>query len=176
MTSEQVGDLGLGKVLEAMCNKDDDVIVLKVLQVLGHVRRSGYMSDYEQVMCLSYCANRFADTNNYHFFDEFVQYMPDISINDVNNPFTPKCKTHYFASKQHEHILNDIQSSCNHIDVDSIKQWFREYLVSNNINNYAQILPLINNIKDSGDSVDDSVFKSLCTNYHIPFVMKTGSL
>lgn len=173
MTTLQGGDLGLGKTLKVMCDKNDDKMVLRVLQLLGYVRKGGYMSVAEQVHSLSYCANRFAENNNKEFFHEFVEHMPDITMSDRGNPFSYLSRSYYFACKHADNFLNNLQTKCMMIDTDDLREWFTDYLISKRISNHSQLNQLYDSALALKDCTNDD-FKVICNNYTIIPLMKTG--
>lgn len=166
-----LGDLGLIKVLQAMCDKNDHVIVLKVLQTLSSIRRAGYMTIEELVSCLCYCSNIFADKDNYTFFEEFAEYMPDITAFAL---FSNKSKVCYFAAKHRTTILNNLQDVCTNLDIDELQSWFQSYLIERKICKASQLEPLLKEMRQGGESVSNDNFQSMCTKYTVPFIMKSG--
>lgn len=175
MATYKVGDLGLGDVLEAMCNNDDHVIVLKILQTLSTVRRAGYMTIEELVGCLSYCCNCFASNGNYAFFEEFVLYMPDITSVNATSPFSVQSKSYYFSAKNGNAILNNLQDICTNLDVDELKPWFRDYLIQKGLYLISQLEPLLRIARKRETDLSNKEFQVICQTYNIPIVMRTGT-
>jgi hypothetical protein len=171
---QDLGNLGLGKVLEVMCDNNDHSIVLKVLQTLSTIRRAGYMTIEELVCCLTYCCDRFAAINNLEFFDEFAEYMPDITRQNIQNPFSLRSKAHYFSAKNGNVILNNLQDICTNLDVDELKSWFRIYLVDKKIYLDDQLKPLLDTARMKGPELSNDYFKTICTKYTVPIIMRAG--
>lgn len=166
--------LNLLTVLQTMCGNDDHKTVLSVLQVLGHVRRGGYMSIEEQVSCLSYCADTFAKSGNKDFFKEFVQYMPDITTSDIENPFSVESRSYYFAARDSETILNNIKLYCPDIDVDSMSTWFYDFLTKRKIYQKKSLEPLVKSLQAQGNKVSNDYLKRVCEGYTLPIAIRTG--
>ena len=167
--------VSLGDVLEAMCDRNDHETVLTVMQILGFIRKSGYMTLLEQVNCLSYCANRFAENGNTDFFKEFIDYMPDITFNSLVNPFNTGSKCHYYAAKYSDEMLYHLQSTCTALDISSLKEWFMEYLIQKHIHQDVHVTPLLEKAEKLGQKLSTEAFRNMCTEYIVPMQMKTGN-
>jgi hypothetical protein len=169
-------DLELTRVLARICDNNDHIVALKILQVLGPVRRGGYMTVEDQVMCLSYCANRFAESNNIHFFREFVQYMPNISNKSINNPFNSRCKTFYFVIKHGDQILKTLSVLYENLDISAIKTWFEEYMLMHNIQKHQQVDSLLTYLEKHKEDLKNDTFQSVCEAYiPPPITMRSGN-
>lgn len=168
-------DLMLGDVLEHMCDRNDHLTVLHVLQLLGKVHRAGYLTIDELVKCLMFTGNSFAEHGNGDFFREYVQYMPDINhITETAGHFTPLCKSYFFAYKHAEDMLNQLQTECMHIDTQELIDWFRHFIISKRINNDWQLHPLFDRAREHREITNEQ-FKDLCHDYVVPLAIKTGS-
>lgn len=165
--------MSLYDLLECMCDHNDHDTVLQALQVLGKSHRAGYLTTGEFVKCLIYCGNRFAEQGNGDFFEEYVQYMPDINRIHNTGQFTPLCKSYYFAYKHAENTLNSLQTECLLIDIKELINWFRHFIVSKKINDCYQLRPLIESARAHRNIRNDD-FKQLCEGYTVPIIMKTG--
>lgn len=165
----------LADILTQMCNDDDYDMVLTVLQLLSKIRRGGYMTLTDHVSCLIYCANRFADNENGNFFQEFVQYMPDINRITNNNGsfFSVKCKTYYYAYKHTERLLYKLQNHCTMLDVLTLDSFFKQFLLKNNITCDWQLDPLFKSVGAIPDLNNDGL-QSLCDTYTVPIRMVSG--
>ena len=157
MEINNANDLGLSKILETMTKNNDYVIVLKVLQTLSAVRRAGYIGTKELVGYLSFCCDAFAINDNYEFFDEFVECMPDITSYDNSNPFSIRSRCHYFAAKNSNDILNNLKDICTDLTVDELKTWFRDYIVNKVIYTQDHIRPLLDQLMEKSYLILNSI-------------------
>lgn len=169
------GDLLLGSMLEHMCDRNDHETVLHVLQALSKVRRAGYLTIKELVMCLTYCGNRFAEKGNGEFFKEYIKFMPDINkIGDTMGCFSPLCKSYYYAHKNAEHELDKLQTTCLLLDTCELLEWFQQFIIKNRINCTFQLGPLFSRAIERGDTLTNDVFKQFAEGYRVPVEMKSG--
>lgn len=157
-----------------MCDRDDHETVLLVLQTLGKIRRSGYMTLDEQVACLSYCTNRFADNGNTAYFKEFVEYMPDITASNIFNPFNAKSKCYYYAARYSKEVLESLKPDCVNLDTEELHPWFYQYMIDKRIHQHAHIDPLVQRARNIGAALSTEIFRSICESYTVPIVLKSG--
>lgn len=160
-------------LLTDICTNNDHSMALTVLQFLGKIRRGGYMSLMDYTYCLIYCANKFADNDNGNFFQEFVQYMPD--INRITGPgnmfFSVKCKAYYYTYKHTERLLYKLKNQCNRLDILTLDSFLKHFLINNHITDDWQLIPLF---QSTSNELNNDGLKVLCNNYRVPIKMVSG--
>ena len=164
----------LVNVLKIMCQNNDHETVLSVLQVLGKVRRGGYMSIKEQVYCLSYCANSFADQDNMGFFREFEQYMPDIRQDDNENPFSVQSKCYYFLSSKTSKYVTRITELYPNITKDEVTEYLKAVILNNKIYTSKQLDAFVTPLLLERQEMSADELKKVCSQYRKPIVVRAG--
>lgn len=160
--------LNMYDLFTSICDNNDHILALEVLQVIGRIRRSGYITIQEQLACLSYSANTFAERANLDFFKEFIMYIPNITIDNNLNPFSRLSRSYYFALTKCNEILLQY---CPNVYVEC-NMWFRDFVISRCIYKKESIHQLLTDANESNVSAES--FKELCNNYIFPVVMRTG--
>lgn len=149
----------------SICDNNDEVTALKILQVLGTVHRAGYIHIDTLVDLLAICANRFAEQNNLAFYREFYQCMPNIS--DCY-PFSPKAQACYFMVSQVPIICKKIEEYCPQI-IDTAA--LCSAVSRNNITKYQDVEPLY---RQFDFNTSQTLFQRTCDSYTVPLKMQTG--
>ncbi len=157
-------------LLKGMCENNDHVTTLCVLQTLGKVKRAGYIDIDGIVLCLSYCSDIFATHGNMEFFREFASCMSDITEASPDNPFSLKSRCYYYFAKNEKNIIARVQKYCPSVDVDVINEHMLLMISRNNIFQNIQLDRFYKSILRDGEDMNYRDFVTLCSNYSLTAV------